>query len=151
MTPTQLAKLVHANIKAHADATSCIDIPSWADTTHEYKAMALAGIERFMVCPIDLTPEISHALWSVDAVKRGWIHGNVFDAAAKTNPRLIPFGHLSKESQYISDIVLSTHRHYKRLIVPDYNYSSCGVDAHKPTNVVAAAYVHEQHIYQGIR
>lgn len=122
-----------------------LHFPEWKDSTPEYKTLILASIESFFTVPIDMTPEVNHALYVNRAVRDGWKGGTEFNAAAKINPRIRPFKDLSRENKEICDIILSTYRRYKNVFVPDY-INSCTADSQ---TIVINGFVNEQHNYFG--
>ena len=87
-------------------------IHTWEETSKSIRDMTTASVIRLMNMD-NVTPEKSHALWFVDAYRKGWRYGETFNPFAvphPTNPRMIPFSCLSKSSQNISAIVVSVVR-----------------------------------------
>lgn len=110
---------IYNDIMMHSDITDWADIPVWRETTKSHRDMTRASIIRLLNTD-NVTPEKSHALWFMDAYRRGWRYGETFDPHAKpfpTNPRMIPFACMPKEAQEISDIVVSVFRHNQARLI----------------------------------
>lgn len=62
----------------------------WDECTDEHKARALADVEAYLGDEL-LPASHSHTTWRNARISDGWTYGPVYDAEAKTDPKIVPF------------------------------------------------------------
>jgi hypothetical protein len=126
-----VAMAAYRGMKEYGEIIGQPYMPEWDDPeATELRDMAVSSISRMLKHYFEdyrrtgermvMSPEVSHGLWSFDAMRRGWICGREFSLKDKTNPRLRDFDELDRLSQGKSEVIVSIFRNYLPLLESEY-------------------------------
>lgn len=93
-----IARVAHLINLAYCQSIGDTSIPAWEDASEEQIASLKLGVEMHLANP-DATPEQSHESWLAEKAAKGWVFGDVKDAAAKTHPCIRPYAELPADQK----------------------------------------------------
>lgn len=94
-----IAKVVHQANQAFRSVLGQDPGPDWTQCSDEQQHTTMLGVEAVLddnrISAADL-----HENWAKDMTDKGWTHGPVKDATAKTHPCLVPYHELPPYERY---------------------------------------------------
>jgi hypothetical protein len=99
MTVEAVARLCHEANRQWCLACGDTSQKTWEEAEQWQRDSAIKGVEfRLQGSPTE-DPAFQHVAWMSDKIARGWTHGPVKDATAKTHPCLVAYDDLPEEQR----------------------------------------------------
>lgn len=93
-----IARVAHEVNRAYCLSLGDFTQPLWEDAPNWQRASAMEGVKKHLQNP-SMSPAESHAAWSEQKVKDGWVYGPVKDAEKKEHPCLVEYADLPAEQR----------------------------------------------------
>ncbi|TLP68231.1 hypothetical protein FEA48_30730 [Pseudomonas nitroreducens] len=93
-----IGSVVHAALNSMMSVLGGIELLQWDDADDSYRERVLDTVQTYLESP-DTTPDQLYELWLQAQFANGWVLGDVYDAAVKTNPHLVPYAEVPVEQR----------------------------------------------------